>query len=78
MGGHVCTQRVRGLLGQTHTRFRLDGVLLLGLAGLLRGHGSSAGPGKGQHDPQPQEAQEHPLVVEQGSVIAIPPYAVVS
>src|SRR5262249_6074171 len=60
---------LRGLLGQTRKRFRLAGVLPLGLDGLrldglLRGHGSSAGPGKVQHDTQPQEAQEHQLVVE--------------
>ena len=69
MGGLVCTQSTRGLLGQTRKRFGFDGVLTLGLDGLrldglLRGHGSSAGPGKVQHDTQPQEAQDHQLVVE--------------
>src|SRR5256714_8255498 len=69
MCGLVCTQSARGLLGQTLKRFRLDGVLTLGLDGLrldglLRGPGSSAGPGKVQHDTQPQEAQDHQLVVE--------------
>jgi hypothetical protein len=70
MCGLVCTQGARGLLGQTRKRFGLDGVLTRGLDGLrldglLRGHGSSAGPGKVQHDTQLQESQDHQLVVEQ-------------
>src|SRR5262249_29082942 len=61
MYGLVCTQSARGLLGQPLKRFGRDGVLRRGLDGLrldglLRRHGSSAGPGKMPHDPYPPTA----------------------
>ena len=64
----MCTQRTRGLVGQAYKRCgrvgafapRLDGRLRLD--GPLRGHGTSARPGKMEHDTEPEQSEERELI----------------
>src|SRR5215813_13250403 len=67
MCGFVRTQGTRGLVRQARKRFGVGGALAArraGLGWLCLGRHVAAGPGEVQHDTQPQESQDHELIVK--------------
>ena len=67
--GHLLTGRTVRLVDEARKGFGVGGALAArrdGLGWLWLGRHAAAGPGEVQHDKQPQESQDHELIVTNG------------